>query len=238
MMPSTQSCVSEEHRTQFRQEGYTVLSGVFGDQLDALCEASERIPTAPNAFHTFEKIEGSGEIVPSRTEGFICERLPEPIALACGTSEATSPRRVCCAGCKDEESAPLATFLGNGGILAQAVSALAGEGPVALYKEKLNYKLAGGGGYTAHQDGYSGFGNHEPYSFMTQVCMIALDDMTKANGCPELAPDTWKKKQGWLSKKDGISVGYPPEEELGPWVPVELKRGDVLVYDNCEFAPT
>ena len=118
-------------------------------------------------------------------------------------------------------------------MLPQAIAALTGEGPAVLYKEKLNYKLAGGGGYKAHQDGYSNFGNHVPYSFMTQVCMIALDDMTKENGCPELAPATWKKKQGWLSKRDGVSIGYPPDEELGPWVPVELKRGQVLVYDNC-----
>jgi ectoine hydroxylase-related dioxygenase (phytanoyl-CoA dioxygenase family) len=48
--------------------------------------------------------------------------------------------------------------------------------------------------------------------------------------------ETWKKKEGWLSNRegprDGPGLGYPPEEELGPWVPVQLKKGDVLVYDN------
>ena len=87
-------CVTEAHRTQFRVEGYTVLSGVFGDQLDALCAASENIPNAPNAFHTFEKIEGTGEIVPSRTEGFLCEcpRLRQSLQPADGT--ATAPQRL------------------------------------------------------------------------------------------------------------------------------------------------
>ena len=67
---------------------------------------------------------------------------------------------------------------------------------------------------------------------MAQVCMVALDDMTKENGCPELAPQRWKMKEGWLFESDSSGPVYPPEDELGPWVPVELKMGDVLVYDN------
>ena len=117
-------------------------------------------------------------------------------------------------------------FLGTGGPLSKAVEALVGDGPTVLYKEKLNYKLAGGGGYTAHQDGYTGLGvSKEPYVFMTQVCMIALDDFTMENGCPEVAPATWQKKEGWLRP-------LPDEDTLGPWIPVMLKKGDVLIYDN------
>ena len=60
---------------------------------------------------------------------------------------------------------------------------------------------------------------------MTQVCMIALDDFTLENGCPEVAPETWKKKEGWLSQgaRGAPGLSYPPEEELGPWVAVQLK---------------
>ena len=36
----------------------------------------------------------------------------------------------------------MAAFLGNDGLLAQAISSLVGEGPVALYKEKLNCALS------------------------------------------------------------------------------------------------
>ena len=54
-------------------DGCSSQCGVFGNQLDAVCAASEAIPKAPNAFHTFEKLEGSGEVVHSRTEGFLCE---------------------------------------------------------------------------------------------------------------------------------------------------------------------
>ncbi len=175
---------------------FAVLSGVFGDDFDALVTAAEDIPNHPDAFHTYEETL-NGEVVPSRTEAFVW------------------------AGDHGMEK-----YLGSGGPLSKAVEALVGEGPTVLYKEKLNYKLAGGGGYRAHQDGYTGLGvSKEPYAFMTQVCMIALDDFTMENGCPEVAPATWRKKEGWLRP-------LPPEEELGPWVPVLLKKGDVLIYDN------
>ena len=132
--------------------------------------------------HVLEKL-GTGEVAPSRSEGFIWSG----------------------------DQAGMAPFQGNDSPLAEAVAALAGEGPVRLYKEKLNYKLAGGGGYRAHQDGYTELNvGREPsvptppeppppqalnaaaaicrYTFMTQVCMIALDDFTLENGCPEVAP--------------------------------------------------
>ena len=58
-------------------------------------------------------------------------------------------------------------------VLAEAVASLVGAGPVRLFKEKLNYKLSGGGGYRAHQDGYTqigtGDGDSPAYSFMAQV---------------------------------------------------------------------
>jgi hypothetical protein len=83
--------------------------------------------------------------VPSRTEGFIW------------------------AG----DEAGVAPLLGNGSVLAEAVASLVGAGPVRLFKEKLNYKLSGGGGYRAHQDGYTqigtGDGDSPAYSFMAQV---------------------------------------------------------------------
>ena len=66
------------------------------------------------------------------------------------------------------------------GPMPAAASALLGE-PAVLYKEKINYKLAGGAGYAAHQDAPA-------YRFVqTHVsCMVAVDDCTVANGCLEV----------------------------------------------------
>jgi len=61
--------------------------------------------------------------------------------------------------------------------LAATASLLLGE-PAVLYKEKINYKLAGGAGYSPHQDAPA-------YPFIeTHVsCMVAVDDSTLDNGC-------------------------------------------------------
>ena len=121
------SVVSDEHRRLFTEQGFAVLSGVWSDeQLESMIACAQRIPDEPDAFHTYEKL-GTGEVAPSRSEGFIWSG----------------------------DQAGMAPFQGNDSPLAEAVAALAGEGPVRLYKEKLNYKLAGGGGYRAHQDGYT-----------------------------------------------------------------------------------
>ena len=62
--------------------------------------------------------------------------------------------------------AGMAELLRNDGPLAAVVADLVGE-DVSIYKEKINYKLPGGGGYKAHQDGYRGLGVPQgPYEFM------------------------------------------------------------------------
>jgi len=57
---------------------------------------------------------------------------------------------------------------------------LLGE-PAVLYKEKINYKLAGGAGWDAHQDAPA-------YPFLDQhiSCMVAVDDANQENGCLEV----------------------------------------------------
>jgi hypothetical protein len=66
------------------------------------------------------------------------------------------------------------------GPMIDAASALLGE-PAVLYKEKINYKAAGGAGFSPHQDAPA-------YRFVeTHVsCMVAIDDADAANGCLEV----------------------------------------------------
>ena len=78
-----------------------------------------------------------------------------------------------------EAHAGLGAYLTTGSLVATA-GALLGE-PAVLYKEKLNYKLAGGAGYSPHQDAPA-------YRFVDVhvSCMVAVDDATSANGCLEV----------------------------------------------------
>lgn len=62
------------------------------------------------------------------------------------------------------------------GALVEVAGALLGE-PAVLYKEKINYKLAGGAGFSPHQDA--------PAYPLIQVhvsAMVAVDDADEANG--------------------------------------------------------
>ncbi len=87
--------------------------------------------------------------------------------------------------CRSENLIPfhrgLRDLLTAGEMLATA-GALLGE-PAVLYKEKVNYKLPGGAGYSPHQDAPA-----YPFIDSHVSCMVAVDDATVANGCLEVVP--------------------------------------------------
>jgi ectoine hydroxylase-related dioxygenase (phytanoyl-CoA dioxygenase family) len=106
--------------------------------------------------------------------------------------------------------------------LAATASVLLGE-PAVLYKEKINYKLAGGAGYSPHQDAPA-------YPFIqTHVsCMVAVDDATLDNGCLEVV--------------DRMHADVLPMDERGcvaddvvrsmKWHAVPLRAGQTLWFHS------
>ena len=116
------------------------------------------------------------------------------------------------------------------GALRRLVSGLAGE-PVTLFKDKINYKLPGGAGYAAHQDGYVDPRDGSP--MLSYVAMVAVDNFSLATGCPHVAPEAWAAQSG------GAVKWRPPRRAMtraalegAAYVPMALSRGDVLVYDS------
>ncbi len=109
------------------------------------------------------------------------------------------------------------------GILSDIASQLLGEKAV-LYKEKINYKLAGGAGYAPHQDAPA-------YRFVdTHVsCMIAIDDADANNGCLEVV--------------DAMHADVLPMDNKGciaetvvnsmTWRTVPVRAGEVLWFHSC-----
>ncbi|MEY4173994.1 MAG: hypothetical protein RI900_1159, partial [Actinomycetota bacterium] len=85
--------------------------------------------------------------------------------------------------CRTENFVPvhseLRELLTSGGML-QTATALLGE-PAVLYKEKVNYKLAGGAGYSPHQDAPA-----YPFIDSHVSCMVAIDAADEHNGCLEV----------------------------------------------------
>uniref|UniRef100_A0A7S2TSC7 Phytanoyl-CoA dioxygenase n=1 Tax=Lotharella oceanica TaxID=641309 RepID=A0A7S2TSC7_9EUKA len=123
-----------------------------------------------------------------------------------------------------------------------------GGTPHTVYKEKINYKLkGGGGGYLPHQDSYfklarDGDSKLRKERMLTDeescVCMIAVDAMSESNGCPYIAPKA--HTLGWLAiggcepsaPLKGIKSSNASSKIELKWQPVMLDKGDVLIYGN------
>src|SRR5262249_6417859 len=71
----------------------------------------------------------------------------------------------------------------DGAALAGRVSELLGE-PAVLFKDKINFKMAGGDGFKAHQDQQAGW---SVYASLFVTALVAIDETTVENGCLELA---------------------------------------------------
>ncbi|HKA91475.1 MAG TPA: phytanoyl-CoA dioxygenase family protein [Haliangiales bacterium] len=102
---------------------------------------------------------------------------------------------------------------------------LMGE-PAALFKEKINLKLAGGGGFAAHQDAPAFVTFGQRYHITVAV---AIDAATVANGCLEVSDsvDVYRT----LPQAPGGSID-PAVEAVLPWRPLELAAGDVALFDS------
>lgn len=123
--------------------------------------------------------------------------------------------------------------------IAEVCATLMGE-RVALFKEKLNYKPAGGAGFLPHLD-HPSLGFYAPPSFDSfMTVMVAIDDMTKENGCLRVCKGKWHK--------DNAVACVPPEgdPEVGgraggivpevvptlEWSDIECRAGDVFFFNG------
>jgi phosphonate degradation associated HDIG domain protein len=105
------------------------------------------------------------------------------------------------------------------------VSALFGE-PAVLFKEKINFKLAGGAGFAPHQDApaFASFGQT-----LHITLMISVDATTPENGCIEIAPHP----------SDRVALRTAADLTLAPdvvdslaWTPLPTSPGDVVFFDS------
>jgi len=93
-----------------------------------------------------------------------------------------------------------------------------------LYKEKINYKQPGGGGFAPHQDAPA-------YRFVDHhiSVMLPLDPATEASGCLWVAADF---EPGRLLPMEGIRGLRDDVVDALTWQPVELEPGDLLWFDS------
>jgi 2-aminoethylphosphonate dioxygenase len=110
------------------------------------------------------------------------------------------------------------------GALRRWIGALM-DGPVVLFKDKINFKMPGGAGFLPHQDQQAGWGKYAPI-FVT--AMVSIDPSTLENGCLEIAP---RRPGEGLIGEEWTPLG---QGQL-TLRPLPTEPGDVLFFDS--FVP-
>ena len=109
------------------------------------------------------------------------------------------------------------------GKVVDVVSELMSE-PAILYKEKINYKYPGGGGYAAHQDAPA-------YEFIDYhlTCLISVDVATPESGCLYFAPE--RHQEGFIALDENGCISPNVAASMN-WVSVPTEPGDILLFGS------
>ncbi len=117
--------------------------------------------------------------------------------------------------------------LANGAKMKGACAQLLGE-PAVIFKDKINFKLPGGGGFETHQDVQAGWSRYADFHI---TALVSIDRGTLANGCLEIAAGLHDR--GLLGNE-----WEPLEDSLlqdAEFQPIETEPGDAVFFDS--FAP-
>lgn len=106
--------------------------------------------------------------------------------------------------------------------LATMASRLLGERAV-LYKEKINYKLVGGAGFSPHQDAPA-----YPFIDSHVSCMVAVDDATLENGCLEIVSEMHHR----LLETDDRGCIQDEQVKAMEWQGAPLQAGQTLWFHS------
>jgi hypothetical protein len=117
--------------------------------------------------------------------------------------------------------------LARSGAMAGACAQLFGE-PAVLFKDKINFKQPGGGGFEAHQDVQAGWAR---YASLHITALLTIDRSTRENGCLEMAANFRGQRligAEWEPLTPAQLAGVE-------WVAIEAEPGDAVFFDS--FVP-
>ena len=121
--------------------------------------------------------------------------------------------------------APVFEAVCNGNGIKQVLNTLFGE-PVVLFKEKINFKLAGASGFAPHQDApaFSSFGQN-----FHVTMMLSIDPTNAANGCLEVGPHPGRGLR--LEAKPDLTLTDEVASRID-WQRIETEPGDLVIFDS------
>lgn len=191
--------ISDALLAAFERQGFLILRGAFGPaemrRITRWVEELEALPEAPGKYMKYFE---ESRLEPGRR---LLNRVENFVPYHPGLAEVV-----------------------NGPALCDPVSRLFGEEAV-LFKDKINFKLPGGGGFEAHQDIQAGWEN---YASRFVTAAVAIDATDRSNGCLELAR--------WKHRHERIGPLWEPltDEHLRDVVfePLEMLPGDAAFFDG------
>lgn len=191
--------LTEEQIADFQRDGYLVVRGAFDrDDIASIERWTREIAEAPE--------------VPGRQWVYHERSLKNPGELLINRIERISPFHTGFQGLTETLRAPVSQLLGE-----EAV----------LFKEKINFKMPGGGGFKPHQDSQAGWEDYASYFISVLVC---IDEATIENGCLQMVAGHQHRGlfRVWepLTEADMADMKF----EYCP-----TKPGDVVFFDS--YAP-
>ncbi|KAJ0414048.1 hypothetical protein BJY00DRAFT_305898 [Aspergillus carlsbadensis] len=102
---------------------------------------------------------------------------------------------------------------------------LAGE-EMLLFKEKINYKLAGSGGFSPHIDA-NAYTHVKDIKHLT--ALVAVDEMTSANGGLDVVKGSHRMTVPLSSEDRCIEGSWVDSHE---WTSCDLNPGDILIFGS------
>lgn len=198
-MPRHAEPATSSQRDAFLTNGFTVVPRLFtGEALDVLCRSVEELEALPET--------------PGRSMKYFDAAPEAPGGRLLNRIENFAPHH------------PVLDAILHGAELLGTVSALLGE-PAVLFKDKINLKLPGGGGFDAHQDAQAGWNQ---YASLFVTAAVAIDPANAENGCLELAR--------WPHRRELIGPLWEPLDEGQlrgiRFEPLPMEPGDAVFFDS------
>ncbi|MEP0990901.1 MAG: phytanoyl-CoA dioxygenase family protein [Tateyamaria sp.] len=197
----TQNALSEEQIRRFRDQGYLYVPGLFsGSEAQGVTGWIEELEAREEKAGDVWKYFETAEADGQR----LLNRIENFVPHHDGFSGFVADDR-----------------------LLGACGQLFGETAV-LFKDKINFKKPGAGGFEAHQDMQAGW---DQYGDLHISVLVAVDAQTRENGALEIVPGYHDKGllgEMWAPLQDENLVG-------AAWEPCFAQPGDALFFDS--FAP-
>jgi 2-aminoethylphosphonate dioxygenase len=197
--PRKPSFLSAQQLADYRRDGFLVCRGLFGpDEVARLRQATVEVqgwPERPGVWMVY------GEKSLQDSERRLINRIENFYPYHAGFKA-----------------------LFDGEKLLGRVDDLFGE-PAVLFKDKINFKLAGGDGFKPHQDQQAGWST---YADLFITAMVSIDSTTAENGCLELCAG--QHTRGLLGEEWKPLTDDDMRQLGGRAVPT--RPGDAVFFDS------